>query len=70
MWDRNAEAFRRDLPTFSRTNPPEVGHENRNHFTGAAAHPETINICESSFQQRAQMVNDATVSAQWIGSDL
>jgi hypothetical protein len=66
--DRNA-IFRRDLADFLHLEQslPEVGHENRNHFTGAAAHPETIDICESSFQRvRQQMVNDATVSAQWI----
>jgi hypothetical protein len=67
--DRNA-VFRRELADFLHLEQslPEVGHENRNHFTGAAAHPETIDICESSFQHvRQQMVNDATVSARWIG---
>jgi hypothetical protein len=67
--DRNA-VFRRDLADFLllQQSLPEVGHENRNHFTGAAAHPETIDICESSFQHvRQQMVNDATASARWIG---
>jgi hypothetical protein len=66
--DRNA-VFRRDLADFLHLEQslPEVGHENMNHFIGAAAHPESIDICESSFQPvRQQMVNDATVSAQWI----
>jgi hypothetical protein len=67
--DRNA-FFRRDLADFLHLEQslPEVGHENINRFTGAAAHPETIDICDASFQHvRQQMVNDATVSARWIG---
>jgi hypothetical protein len=69
MVDRNA-VFRRDLADFLHLEQslPEVGRENRYHFTGATAHPETIGICESSFQHvRQQMLNDATASARWIG---
>jgi hypothetical protein len=45
--------FRRAWLTFSASNNPCPGHEKSNHFTGAAAHPETIDICESSFQRAA-----------------
>jgi hypothetical protein len=67
--DRNA-VFRRDLADFLglQQSLPVVGHENQNRFTGAAAHPETINICDATFDDvRHQMVRDATVSATWIG---
>jgi hypothetical protein len=67
--ERN-EVFRRDLSNFLHLQQPlsEIGHENQNHFTGAAAHPETIDICDASFEHvRQHIVRDAAVAARWIG---
>jgi len=61
--------FRQDLQHFLGLQQPlqAVGHENRNHFVGAAAHPETVQICHVKFAaMRRQLVAEAAATADWI----
>jgi hypothetical protein len=44
-----------------------IGHENKNHFIGDAAHPESIVICEPQFADvRRELVQSGTRTANWL----
>jgi Sulfotransferase domain len=46
---------------------PSIGHENKNHFIGDAAHPESIVICEPQFADvRRELVQSGTRTANWL----
>jgi len=48
-----------------------ISHENLNHFVGAKAHDETINICDSQFKEiRDKLIVQGQRTARWIKTDL
>ena len=68
----NIEPLQHDLGTFVGLDAPLVwGHENRNRFTGTAAHAETINLCDARFVNlRARILSQSQQTAQWIEDNL
>lgn len=46
---------------------PPIGHENKNHFVGDAAHPESISICEPRYASvRRELVENGIRTANWL----
>ena len=64
----SVSSLARDLQTFvGATHALSWGHENRNHFTGARAHPETIDLCSPRFDTlRHKLLRQSQSTAQWI----
>eukprot|EP00977_Amphora_coffeiformis_P003558 scaffold689_cov186-Amphora_coffeaeformis.AAC.8 len=62
--------FQKDLSTFvglPSSTSLALGHENRNRFTGALAHPETIDLCAERFDAlRDQLLQQSRRTAAWI----
>lgn len=63
-----ASAFRGDMQRFLGLDGPiTFTRENINHFVGAKKHPETIDVCEPSFDSlRALMVTQGNATKKWI----
>lgn len=68
------QKFEDSLLTFMdidpRLSPIELGHKNKNHFTGSSGYPETINICATSFADiRASLLEQGKEASRWILDD-
>ena len=67
--DRERSAkFGEDMKSFLGLSEPIVfTHENKNHFVGAKKHPETIDICESRYDDLRQLlVSQGNTTQKWI----
>lgn len=71
--EKRAASFRNDMQKFLgiRNSLPPFGHENLNHFVGAKAHPETIDICRAQYSEiRKILVSQGLKTQEWIRNQL
>lgn len=67
--ERRSQTFRHDLGSFLGLQTPlePLGHENLNHFVGKKAHKETVDICESQYNDlRRDLLSRGEQMASWI----
>lgn len=60
--------FQRELESFlDLKHPMSIGHENLNNFVGQNAHKETIEICDSKYEElRSELVSRGRESQLWL----
>lgn len=63
-----SKAQESDLASFLELDEKvKIPHENKNHFVGDKAHPETIDICQARYNMlRSVLVQNGNVSQAWI----
>lgn len=62
------ENFQHELESFlDLKHPMNIGHENLNNFVGQNAHKETIDICDSKYEElRNELVSQGRESQLWL----